>query len=1345
MGKELELAIKIGGKIDKSLGSAINNAQSQLGGLNGVAGKIAAGMAGVFAAVKIKDFAADAVETYKGYQDSLNNTAAIAGVAEGSANYDKLASAAREAGKATVKTAQESAEALGYMALAGWNVDDSCEALQPVLKLSVATGADLAYTSDLVTDSMANLGLGINDLGRYLDVSIQANNKSNQTATQLQEAYLGVGGVLKNLNVPIEQSAAVLGVLANRGTKGSEAGTALSAILVNMQKKSGESSEAMSKLGVSMYDTHGKARSIIDVFEDINKKTSGMTEQQRNLIYQMIGGKSHLDSFAKIMAGFTDTTADGAVEVYSLIDQLNNCNGALDDFYDVKTGTLTASMEVLKSAMDDMKISLVEQFAPTATDVIQSIADHIPDLTQKVSAFITNLISKGKQGYAFIKEHAGAIKAILTGIVTGVAAFATISKTVSVVNAVSTSVKVLSGAMTKVPANAGKLVTAVFGLKTAFTALLSPAGLAIAALSALAVGFVLYQKHRQEAIDENLAEHFGSISLSAQETGKYVEQIFSNTSLSKVSNMAQEFEKVEDHLKSMSEASAVIHKYNWRSSMGFTLSESEVGDYRSQIDQFVQSAISAVEQQHYALSLSLEVYADNPQLQGEMSGIINSVFGGTEAELTQLGAELGDYVMRALEDGIISADEAACIAAMQEKIASLTEKLSNAQSQAKLDNIALEFDFSSLTADSFQSLQEEIQNWLGEKETSLQSVKLEQLATVNMLTEIPQEALDNGFTGSLEQYKETIRQKVQQTFENEKFQAKVQGIEVYATGIEQAYQQSFGKEVPQIESLVSTLTTNLAQSTGDDISLSVRDILASSFGGFDGETRGAIKQLFDEFKDEISSAEQIKTELATVGMEIPKSVIDGMNNADVIGAISGDKNSKMRLIGAELARQGKTDIIERLKTELGEGELTKNLEMGAVGVEIDTNIEEGNINTEPYQQTVEQNVQQIANQPEQVEQQVDTTVQAGNVDAKPWYTRTADFIKSCFVTEAAAAEIEADATVQPGMVNANPFQVGVHNSILTAAQTQEQTVTANATVQPGNINTEPAKESIFSKIKGLFSSQNTSVNVAINASGNAANVVQKAAELLKSIPKVSNTVLNATDNVTPRANTATSAVNGIPQFHNTQLTVSGNAAATANSIKNAIADLPTSKTVTIDIVTNGTIPHAAKGIRNAPAGTYMVNDQNISDPREVIEHNGTRYYYEGRNVITTLQKGDRVYPAAESRAFIHGSHKSGLERVPFDGYIAELHAGERVLTEDEADGYEENGLFSQAVDRIKTFMGKGTTNHYSQEDRKIVFAPQITVKGGDEHKVQEYLKMSYREFCEFMEEYDRDRKRKSFA
>ena len=206
-------------------------------------------------ATAVAGVAAASVKTGAEFEAAMSSVAATAGATE--EEYKALEAAALEMGRTTSKTASESAAALEYMALAGWSVDQSIKGLPSILRLSEATGLDLARTSDLVTDSMSALGVTVDGLAGYLDIAAKANNKSNQTAEQLMEAYLGVGGTMKNLNVPLEESATALGVLANRGIKGSEAGTALNAIMVNLTTGSGKAGTMMEKLGISAFDAEG--------------------------------------------------------------------------------------------------------------------------------------------------------------------------------------------------------------------------------------------------------------------------------------------------------------------------------------------------------------------------------------------------------------------------------------------------------------------------------------------------------------------------------------------------------------------------------------------------------------------------------------------------------------------------------------------------------------------------------------------------------------------------------------------------------------------------------------------------------------------------------------------------------------------------------------------------------------------------------------------------------------------------------------------------------------------------------------------------------------------------------
>jgi len=400
--KNYELAIGIGGKINPSFNSSIKGASNQLGSL-GKAVKMASGVAAAaFAAVKIKDFVADSVDTFKTYEQSIATTAATAGVAKGSEDYIKLQEAARAAGKATSKTAAESADALGYMALAGWSVNDSVSGLTPILHLSEATQADLATTSDMVTDSMSALGVTVKDLPRYLDITAQANNKSNQTALQLMEAYTGVGGTLKRLGTPLEESGALLGVLANRGSKGSEAGTDLSSILINLTKDSGESAVAMQKLGVNAYDSQGKFKGVTNVLKEVNEKTKGLTAEQRDTYLTMIGGKTQISTLNSLMDGLNTTNADGVSELESLQTALKNSDGALEQMAGTVNDTMRGAMDRLSSATDDFKIELIENLEPYIVPAMNRIAEGIPKITEKMESGLSGM----KEKFSGVKEIA---------------------------------------------------------------------------------------------------------------------------------------------------------------------------------------------------------------------------------------------------------------------------------------------------------------------------------------------------------------------------------------------------------------------------------------------------------------------------------------------------------------------------------------------------------------------------------------------------------------------------------------------------------------------------------------------------------------------------------------------------------------------------------------------------------------------------------------------------------------------------------------------------------------------------------------------------------------------------
>jgi len=385
---EQELAIRIAGKVENSLKQSFGMTEDGISHLAGMAKKAAVMITGAFAAIKVGQFIGDAVSEYSEFEQSMANTAGIAGATE--SEYDKLSKAAREAGKATTFTASEAADALGYMALAGWDVETSTKALTPVLKLAEATQADLATTSDQVTDSMSAMGVGIDELQEYLDVVVMTNNKANTTSADLMDAMIGCGGAARASGMDFKETATALGILANNGVKGAEAGTALNSMLVRISTKDAAKA-AFEDLGVAVYDNAGKMRDMRQILIDLNGAMSGLTEEEKNNYMAAIAGTNYYSKFGYLLDGVKEG-ADGAASAWdALADNLNNSSGALDTMDARVTNTLKGAVARFGSAISDLKISMVEAFGPHAIKIMDGLSNTIPKITENFVGMINKL------------------------------------------------------------------------------------------------------------------------------------------------------------------------------------------------------------------------------------------------------------------------------------------------------------------------------------------------------------------------------------------------------------------------------------------------------------------------------------------------------------------------------------------------------------------------------------------------------------------------------------------------------------------------------------------------------------------------------------------------------------------------------------------------------------------------------------------------------------------------------------------------------------------------------------------------------------------------------------------
>lgn len=297
----------------EDLGNAAETSGSKFekfGDILGGFGKAA--VAAVTAAtVAIGGFAAASVNTGMEFDSSMSQVAATMGysvaelndaTSEASQNFSQLREFAMEMGANTAFSASQAADALNYMALAGYDAETSMAMLPNVLNLAAAGGIELAAASDMVTDAQSALGLSLDETSELVDKMAAASSKSNTSVQQLGDAILTVGGTAKNLAGGTTELSTALGILADNGVKGSEGGTALRNVILSLGAPTDKASAALEKLGVDVYDAEGKMRPLNETFGDLNDALSSMTQGEQTQVLNEIFNKNDLKSVNALLA-----------------------------------------------------------------------------------------------------------------------------------------------------------------------------------------------------------------------------------------------------------------------------------------------------------------------------------------------------------------------------------------------------------------------------------------------------------------------------------------------------------------------------------------------------------------------------------------------------------------------------------------------------------------------------------------------------------------------------------------------------------------------------------------------------------------------------------------------------------------------------------------------------------------------------------------------------------------------------------------------------------------------------------------------------------------------------------
>mgnify|MGYP000397986829 CR=1 FL=1 len=405
-----------------------------------------------------------AVTTAANFESSMSQVQATMGITKDSMSevdgqsvntMDTLSALAKEMGETTAFSATECAEALNYLALAGYDTQEMVDTLPTVLNLAAAGDMELAEASDMVTDAMSALGMETSDADVMVDQMAKTASSTNTSVAQLGEGILKIGATARNVKGGTAELNTALGILANNGIKGAEGGTHLRNVILSLQEGCEDGAIAVGDMSVQVYDAEGNMRSLNDILGDMNTAMDGMTTAEKNNIISKIFNKTDLASVNALLANTGDTWDD-------LQNSITNSAGAAQQMADTQLDNLQGQLTLLKSALEGLAISIGEILMPYIKSIvthIQSFVDWLNNLDERTQKIIVTV--------ALVVAAIGPVLIIVGKVISSVGTIMTIvPKIVSLMGTVKTAMAGLNATMAANPI--GLIITAIGLLVAAF-------------------------------------------------------------------------------------------------------------------------------------------------------------------------------------------------------------------------------------------------------------------------------------------------------------------------------------------------------------------------------------------------------------------------------------------------------------------------------------------------------------------------------------------------------------------------------------------------------------------------------------------------------------------------------------------------------------------------------------------------------------------------------------------------------------------------------------------------------------------------------------------------------------
>lgn len=967
----------LAGQVDDA-GSSMEEASSKAINLSGALKTLFAVVSAAAIIGQVKDFAADSIELGKNYTSVMSEVAAISGAS--SSDLAMMEDTARQYGATTVFSASEAAEALKYMSLAGWDAQQSTDALGGVLNLAAASSMGLGEASDMVTDYLSAFGMEANKSTYFADMLAYAQSNSNTTAAQLGEAYKNSAANMHAAGQDVETTTSLLEAMANQGRKGSEAGTTLGAMMRDITAKMDDGAIKIGETSIAVQDASGNFRDMTDILTEVGEATEGMGSAQRAAALSSV----FTDDSIK---GVNMVLAEGMDKVAGYEEALRSATGASEDMAETMNDNLSGDMANMNSAYEEMQLQAFEAMEGPLREGAQWItSDIIPTLTSWVpDAFGTLASGISKVGNALSPM----IKTVLQNPKAVASAFASIGAGFAAMKTVNTGIKI-AGMVSEAGGMAsalGKLGTSLFGSPWA-------AGAAAAVAAITAVGLAV-KKYNDIQVEDSLSAHFGSVELDDSQIEDFASRVIDAQWLVNINAAIGHFENAEEFNQQAEEALAANDALEWKARVGIQLTEDEQSSYMQNIETFKENIEQALTEQTLAAKMTVNEFdikmADGSSLGSQIEKWAEQDLG----EMQSLSAGLTNLVQTALEDGIIDVDEQAAIDQLQGKINNIMEGWQEAEAQAQMDVLTQKYGRLSgkdLTADTFAKVVEELGEQRETATAALETSEKKLYTTLNALNKADENGVQRISDEELANYKQQAGYAVR----NDQASMLGNSLEFEKNTLSDAYGEKLDSNYSAIQEQTGNFLNNANSYLANQDYMSLVNSMQNGFSSamtgtsiFSDKDQKALSKIYDSMKPDVESMAGLIDEYREMGQAVPQDVMTAFNDAVQVGAAAGDADAAWQVFANQMIadpasealvqaiQDGTVNVPDELKTAIDRA--TTEIDPDPVTIEgMQAEVDDVDVNQDHVDQLIQDALGDLGTVEGEVDGDIQIKVEKGN-------------------------------------------------------------------------------------------------------------------------------------------------------------------------------------------------------------------------------------------------------------------------------------------------------------------------------------------------------------------------------